>query len=201
LIIAFENQVVSILNWTGPWEVEEELQELAEGFGYYFAMGNHWNIGFYPLDERAPLPPANATYNELLRDERWSAKRNRIVKRSEGRCENCGLKTTRLDVHHCYYRYGRMPWQYPDASLLALCREFHKTRPELELKWRSFIPRLKIEELRELQQAMDKGLYWFDRRRFFSFLAMLSHHDVEQLDRLRWLLETRGHPAERDDHA
>jgi hypothetical protein len=36
-VFAFENQLMDILNWTGPWSIEEELQDLAGGFGYYFA--------------------------------------------------------------------------------------------------------------------------------------------------------------------
>src|SRR5262249_7053067 len=49
-VLAFENQLVSILNYTGPWDIEDELQDLAGGFGYYIEMGHHWNMGFYPLD-------------------------------------------------------------------------------------------------------------------------------------------------------
>ena len=63
------------------------------------------------------------------------------------------------------------------------------------------MPRLKTGELRELKEAIDKNLYWFDRKRLFSFLATLSSHDVEQYSRLRWLLETKGHPDERGDNA
>ncbi len=194
LIIAFENQLVNILNWTGPWAIEEELQELAGGFGYYFEMGHHWNIGFYPLEDWPPLPPAKATYADLLKDQRWTAKRGRIVTRSAGRCENCGSLTERLEVHHCYYRFGRYPWQYPDASLLALCRGCHEARAKLELEWRGFMPRLKTCELGDLKKALDKALYWLDRKRLFSFLATLSAHDVKQVDKLRWLLATHGHP-------
>lgn len=201
LIIAFENQLIDILNWSGPWEVEEELQELASGFGYYFEMGHHWNIGFYPLDDWVPLPPESASYSEKLKDQRWTQKRNRIVCRSGGRCEDCGQATDRFEVHHCYYRFGRYPWQYPDASLLALCRECHKMRAAIELEWRSFMPRLKIRELQKLKDSLENGLYWFDRQRLFSFLAALSAHDVKHLDKLRWLLETWGHPEERGESA
>jgi hypothetical protein len=203
LVIAFENQLVDILNWSGPWEIEEELQELAGGFGYYFEMGHHWNIGFYPLDEVEewpPLPPRNAPYTELLQDQRWEQKRNRIVDRARGHCEDCGRATDYFEVHHCYYRFNRYPWQYPDASLLALCRECHVARAKIELEWRGFMPRLKTRELQGLKKALDNSLYWFDRQRLFSFLTTLSAHDVKQLDKLRWLLETFGHPEERGDN-
>ena len=201
LVIAFENQLVSILSYSGPWEVEDELQDLAAGFGYYFEFGHHWNIGFYPLDEWPALPPANASYSDLLRDPRWSAKRCRIIRRAGAKCEDCGKAGERLEVHHCYYRYGRYPWQYPDAVLLALCRGCHESRAEIELEWRGFMPRLKVRELRELQSTLDKCLYWFDRQRLFAFLASLSRHDAPLVERLKWLLETHGHPDERSADA
>jgi hypothetical protein len=169
LVIAFDNQLVSILNYTGPWAIEEELQDLAGGFGYYFEMGHHWNIGFYPLEDWPPLPPRDSSYSELLKDIRWANKRKRIIARSHSKCENCGSDSERLEVHHCYYRFGRYPWQYPDASLLALCRKGHELRAELELEWRGFMPRLKISELQTLKESLDKCLYWFDRNRLFTF--------------------------------
>ncbi len=201
LIIAFDNQLIDILNYTGPWEIEEELQDLAGGFGYYFEMGNHWNIGFYPLEDWPPLPARDVAYLELLRDTRWADKRKRIITRSSGKCEDCGSGSEPLDVHHCYYRYGRYPWQYPDAALLALCRKCHEFRTEIELEWRGFMPRLKTSELQNLKETLDKCLYWFDRDRLFVFLSTLSRHDVQQSKRLGWLLETRSHPAEREESA
>jgi len=199
LIIAFENQLVSILNFTGPWEFEDELQDLAGGFGYYFEMGHHWNIGFYPLDAWPPLPPSDAAYADLLKDTRWVNKRRRIIARSGGKCENCGSGTLPLEVHHCYYRFGRYPWQYPDASLLALCRKCHKSRAKLEWEWRGFMPKLNISELRVLKESIDECLYWYDRKRLFAFLSTLSQYDEQQLTKFSWLLETRGHPEERGE--
>ena len=126
LVIILENQLFNIFEFLSNGEIEDELQDLAGGFGYYLEKAYHCMIGFYPLDEVAPLPPANASYAELLNDPRWSEKRCRIIERSGGRCEECGSQDGRLEVHHCYYRFGRFPWQYPDASLLALCRDCHK---------------------------------------------------------------------------
>lgn len=197
LVIAFENQLVDILNYTGRWDIEDELQDLAGGFGYYFEFGHHWNIGFYPLEEWPPLPPANAPYSKLLEDRRWRAKRERIVSRCNRLCEDCGQPGERFEVHHCYYRFGRYPWQYPDAALLALCRACHEARAKVELEWRGFMHRLKMSELRALKESLDGCLYWFDRTRLFSFLESLSANDAKQLGKLMWLLETRGHPEER----
>lgn len=201
LVIAFENQLVSLMHYMGSWDVEDELQDLAAGFGYYFEFGHHWNIGFYPLDDWPELPPQNASYSDVLKDHRWTTKRNRIVRRADARCENCGRPSKRLEVHHCYYRLGRYAWQYPDAALLALCRDCHKSRATIELAWRGFMPRLKVREIGDLRKALDKCLYWFDRRRLFAFLTSLGEHDGACADRLKWLLETRGHPDERSEDA
>jgi hypothetical protein len=152
LVIAFENQLVSILNYTGPWDVEDELQDLAHGFGYYFEIGHTWNIGFYPLDKVEALPPHSTPYPQLLRDSRWQAKRQRILLRSAGRCEECGTEGQSFDVHHCYYRFGRLPWQYPDGALLALCRSCHDKRGKTELRFRMFMTHLKIGSLEQIRK-------------------------------------------------
>lgn len=196
LVIAFENQLVPILNYTGPWQVEEELQDLAGGFGYYFEMGHHWNIGFYPLERWPALPPEKDTYRDLLNDSRWANKRQRILTRSSGKCEDCGSESNRFQIHHCYYRMGRYPWQYPDISLLALCPECHKSRQKLELRWRAFMPKLTSAELRSLRDTLDKCLYWFDRGALFNFLSSLPHEVQNSID-FALLISTRGHPEER----
>jgi len=150
-VLAFENQLASILNHTGPWDIEDELQDLAGGFGYYFEIGHHWNIGFYPLDTVEALPPHSTPYTQLLRHSRWQAKRQRILLRSGGRCEECGDERQSLDVHHCYYRFGRLPWQYPDGAFLGLCRNCHAKRGKAELRLRMFMTRVKIGTLEQIR--------------------------------------------------
>jgi hypothetical protein len=65
------------------------------------------------------------TYWELLRDPQWQKKRLRIMERSKFECEECGSKTTTLNVHHSYYEKGLKPWEYPDESLHCLCEPCH----------------------------------------------------------------------------
>jgi hypothetical protein len=150
-VLAFENQLVSILNYTGPWDIEDELQNLAGGFGYYFEMGNHWNLGFYPLDPMPNFPAPTTNYSQLLQHQSWKAKRERILLRSARHCEECGIEGP-LEVHHCYYRYGRLPWQYPDGALLSLCRGCHDSRSKDELRFRMFMTRLKVGALKQIRQ-------------------------------------------------
>jgi hypothetical protein len=199
LVFAFENDLVRIFHFDGNGEIEEELQDLAEGFGYYFEHGNVWNFGFYPLEDQQKLPPESTPYAEKLKDQRWQQKRQRIISRSEGKCENCGAKNVVLDVHHCYYRFGRHPWQYPDASLLALCKQCHKERAKAEVKWRVFQPQLSITELLELKRMLRDSLYWYDRSSFFEFLEKLGHYQVDAIPALREAQERMNHPHERNE--
>lgn len=71
------------------------------------------------------------TYWELLRDPRWQEKRLRIMDAAGFACEECGDKTTTLNVHHRYYAKGRKPWEYEDASLACLCEPCHKRATDM----------------------------------------------------------------------
>lgn len=175
LVIAFENSLYTHFNSPGEYNIEDELQDLANGFGYYFEFGNHWNIGFYPLEEWPPLPSADVSYADKLRDSRWHSKRKRILQRCGGLCEECEIQTTALEVHHCYYRYGREPWQYPDGALLALCRSCHKERADAELRFRLFTPTLRTTEMILLRRVVRHCQYWFDSDDFLAFLATLGN--------------------------
>ncbi|HZR03803.1 MAG TPA: hypothetical protein VFA81_11585 [Burkholderiales bacterium] len=194
LILVFENSLVRFLEDGSG--IHDELQDLAEGFGYYFERGELWSIGFYPI-ENWPSIPNTDRYPELLADPRWKSKRSRILQRSQLRCEDCGANQ-QLEVHHCYYRFGRLPWQYPDAALLALCRECHQTRAKIELEWCGYMPNLKAAELKLLKRFLEHTLYWYPREQFFAFLAALGEYDDQsKAERFERLLATRSHPEER----
>lgn len=59
-------------------------------------------------------------YTKLLRRREWRAKRNEIITKSP-RCQKCGRKGQRFAVHHRYYDYGRLPWDYPDEAFMVVC--------------------------------------------------------------------------------
>jgi hypothetical protein len=68
-------------------------------------------------------------YDKFLHDDRWYAKRRKILDRDNHKCQWCG-KTTNLQVHHKYYNVypnGKHPepWDYPDDALMTLCRDCH----------------------------------------------------------------------------
>jgi 5-methylcytosine-specific restriction endonuclease McrA len=51
-------------------------------------------------------------YSQLLRDQRWQKKRLEIMQRDEFTCTRCYESEKTLNVHHCYYLYGKKPWDY-----------------------------------------------------------------------------------------
>jgi hypothetical protein len=224
LMIAFDNRLTTWMNF--GTSVPDELQELAEGFGYYYELGHHWNMGFYPIDDWPALPSGSATYTEKLEDPRWLRKRERILERCGHVCEECGVSLG-LEVHHCYYRYGREPWQYPDTALLALCRTCHKQRAKIEMDFRLFQQSLRTEEIRAVQTMLDHCKYWYSAAALQTFLKALHHapgdvpiggtpgapqltpEEHEQLKsnaqygelcaKLYQMLQTNGHPEDRSE--
>jgi hypothetical protein len=68
---------------------------------------------------------AEKTYGELLKDPRWQRKRLEVMQRDAWSCQNCGDKTTNLQVHHRRYDRGKKPWEYGDDVLVTLCENCH----------------------------------------------------------------------------
>ena len=185
LVFIFEHLYEFIYGYRQIQGLEQELEDLFEGFG--FSM--YWEFqvcGFYPIDNYHKPSYINPSYQTLLSDKRWQKKRERILERCIGICENCGTTNETLEIHHCYYRYGRYPWQYPDQTLLGLCGECHEKRHEVELKWRLFQPQLTTEEIINLKKFLENFLCWhenknredlvfpFQRKRFLKFIKLLS---------------------------
>lgn len=71
------------------------------------------------------------SYSDLLRDPRWQRLRLEVMEKADFRCVECGDDKTTLNVHHTYYRKGRMPWEYDWETLRCLCEPCHaKQHPE-----------------------------------------------------------------------
>ena len=67
-------------------------------------------------------------YEEQLLDDRWITKRWSIIERDNHRCKMCGCSNSinnRLNVHHRYYIYKAMAWEYEDGALVTLCHHCH----------------------------------------------------------------------------
>lgn len=64
-------------------------------------------------------------YQKQLDNPRWIAKRDEILKRDKYTCTCCGSKEN-LIIHHTYYIEKKtLPWDYPNKSLLTLCKKCH----------------------------------------------------------------------------
>lgn len=72
---------------------------------------------------------ANIYYTQL-QDERWKKKSRKIKKRDNYTCQNpdCGIRKPDgkgLNAHHHIYHNELKAWEYPDTSLITLCKKCH----------------------------------------------------------------------------
>lgn len=95
-----------------------------------------------------PKTEAARIYAEKLKDPRWKAKREEILRRDNYTCRGCGAKDPDppepeedgyvpedldspepiiLEVHHKWYEWGKDPWDYPGSCLITLCDMCHDT--------------------------------------------------------------------------
>jgi ribosomal protein S27AE len=70
------------------------------------------------------------SYKELLKDNHWKVKRDKILKRDKYRCVRCGYSKG-LNVHHL--KYVGSPWDCPDKYLITLCLNCHSYFHGIEL--------------------------------------------------------------------
>ncbi len=78
-------------------------------------------------------------YDEQLADNRWIAIRSKILERDNFKCAICGCHSSKnnpLNVHHRYYIFNAMAWDYEDNALVTLCNHchnlVHKSLPPLQ---------------------------------------------------------------------
>ncbi len=73
-------------------------------------------------------------YSEKLKDPRWQKKRLKILERDRFKCQCCLNKEKMLSVHHKYYRTDLEPWEYPNKSLISLCKDCHEVEKLIDFK-------------------------------------------------------------------
>jgi hypothetical protein len=66
-----------------------------------------------------------ADYAEQRLNPQWQKKRLEILSRDNFKCLICESPERTLHVHHSYYIPGRNPWDYPNWSLMTLCKDCH----------------------------------------------------------------------------
>ena len=75
------------------------------------------------------------TYQQSLLTERWKTKRLKLIIAARFECQDCARSfpsEKKLEVHHCWYEYGKEAWDYPDDCFLVLCRKCHKKRQKVQ---------------------------------------------------------------------
>ncbi len=91
-------------------------------------------------------------YWQLLRDPRWQRKRLEVMERDNFACMECGDKGQTLNVHHCYYERGLMPWEYSAAVLKTLCEPCHEKVSEYIQLIKKAIGTLPLEYLKRVAE-------------------------------------------------
>ena len=181
LILVIDGSTLhTMLNFGGD---HEEFDDLVESFGFYYELGNHWNMGFYAMDGY-DFSPSQGSYSEKLRDPRWHEKAARVKDIAGQQCQDCGA-ASRLEAHHYYYtamREGYEPWEYPLSAFRALCRQCHESRARIEIRMRSYMATLSQSDMERLREGLDHAFYFYDKGAVLSFLEKLGPHGkhVEQ---------------------
>ncbi|MEA5426556.1 HNH endonuclease [Arcicella lustrica] len=169
-VIVSEGGLNFILNYGDS----DEFDELIESFGYYMEMGHSWSYGFYfdgVTKENKNL--GNINYFEKLKDERWILKRNKVRVKANFECQDCG-NTSNLEVHHCYYKYGLEPWQYPIDALRCLCSKCHEERGIVEMELRARMADLKTQDLKIISELLYGGINYYPQNKVLDLIQYLK---------------------------
>lgn len=161
-----------------------EFDDIFESFGFWYEMGNSWNLGIYPLEDYDfKPPPPRSTYSYLLRDPRWKRKAELVKDVAERKCQDCGA-SGRLEAHHCYYARmsnGFLPWEYPLSALRALCPDCHEKREKVEMAFRAWSAKMTHQQLVKLQAGVDHAGYWMGKEELLDLLSESSKNECEEL--------------------
>lgn len=175
-VITSEGGLHFILNYGDAGE----FYDLVDSFGYIMEMGHSWSYGFYyDHDAVKPTDKKNILYSDKLRDQRWQEKRNIIRERAHYKCQDCNSKNN-LEVHHCYYKFGLEPWQYPLDSLRCLCSNCHKKRGMIEMEVRARMADLKSDELAVMSEIIKGGMDYYPEDKVIHLIKILDV-DYEKL--------------------
>lgn len=74
---------------------------------------------------RKAKKPLIRDYQKQLKHELWLKKRKTIIEMDGYQCVKCGSKCN-LEVHHTKYYMDKYAWEYPNSTLVTLCRKCHE---------------------------------------------------------------------------
>lgn len=72
----------------------------------------------------------NTKYLASFKRPEWQKRRLEIMERDSWACKLCGDTQVTLNVHHKWYEFGKLPWEYPDECLETLCDHCHEMEHE-----------------------------------------------------------------------
>ncbi|MEZ5044434.1 MAG: hypothetical protein R2828_31360 [Saprospiraceae bacterium] len=191
MVLISEAGFGDILNGHHGDEMYDEFCELVEQFGFYLELGHSWNGGFYEIEDHDFERKKERSYKEVLRDDRWKEKREKVLQRAENKCEECGTHE-RLEVHHTFYKYGYEPWQYPLDSLKCLCRKCHEERGEFENIFRAKLAVLTLKEMKALENIIEKGMYWYPKNMVVDFLNSFGYNHKEMNQKFSLMIKNKN---------
>ena len=193
-VIVTEGGLCHLLNYAFDHPKVDELQDLCESFGYWFDLGHTWSIGFYKSDV-THTSLNGSSYKEKLRDSRWTNKAKIIKARTNGKCEDCGILNSALEAHHCWYRYGFEPWQYPLDAFRALCKGCHQNRAKIEHEARALFSSFTQTEIKKIHTALENLFYWYDRQSVHNLLENLGPDGDKMKSALTLLMASKTEPG------
>lgn len=186
-VITSEGGLNFILNY-GP---DEDFYDLINSFGYYYEMGHSWSYGFYKDEDSVNHLPSNKiSYSEKLRDQRWREKSLRKKEWAEFQCQDCSTKKN-LEIHHCYYRYGLEPWQYPLDSLRCLCSNCHKKRGALEMEFRAKLAEITTTDLEAMNELVTNGILSYPKENVMEFINSISGGEKKMREKFEELIDSK----------
>jgi hypothetical protein len=194
LVITTEGNLHFLLNYAFDHPKVEALQDLLASFGFWFEMGHSWSIGIFD-DEGYDSNQTPTRYADKLSDPRWKQKSELVKAKAGRRCEDCGAMDKRLEVHHCWYRYGLEPWQYPLDALRCLCRECHKARAVVDHDFRCLGADFTGLELTRIRECIQRLFYWYDRSVALAFVDAIGPDDAKLVEAVRGLSACKTEPG------
>lgn len=102
---------------------------------------------------------------DYLQTPEWRNQRERILRRDNGRCKICGVKSNVMNVHHIFYKEPLS--EMNDNDLVTLCPNCHSLVHSIQERMNSFaeveMKRLKqewgVKMSDEINKSFPSGIY------------------------------------------
>jgi len=78
------------------------------------------------IPQTTELSYKDLTYKQQINHPKWQRRRLEVMERDGFQCQVCFDRNKKQNVHHKYYIYNKLIWEYPDELLLTVCEDCHK---------------------------------------------------------------------------